>query len=1297
MKKNILCLILSGLTLCCFAAGKSLLFEANFDNLSLNANHFSAGDGKCLSFANPDLQLRMYPGLNNKGNSVVLDGTEFCEYAAPGNFDASQGTISIWVAPINWKPSEKTYQLFFDTCFKKTRFIVYKNNFSNCFYFLIQYREAKGTKKSFAASSFIPDVEWPAGKWHKFDATWDSSCMKLYVDGIQVKDHAWHKATFVFPETMNFPQPEAGDTFCIGAHKKLWNSSHVKPSGKTAFDGLRIYNRPLSADEIRENYNQSVPSTFGSNREPNLLTVPLIDTMPNLDGNIEPAEWSDATVVPVNEIMENSNIKQALADVKAYLKYNGKTLYLAMHSDYKPRKPAILEDDGRVWRDDCFELHLRQKDKFHYHFIFNAIGKIYDAKDNIVDWNAGARAVARQGDFGWCFEAALPLEQMPEIKPGETIEGGLFHAVVATSTCYQGWYDRGKPMFADNLAKIRFGTDDTAFNLEYPGDMKNGKVNFMLTSNSKNKLTTEACIKAENGDFIAYEGNLLQNRWETFAPAGRNFILVKVLEQEQPLFVYEKYFTVSKPVEINFSSRPSQGVILTEIDLGNAGASIVENLAEKPFEGTLSLSQGDDTFSLIRIKQNQIKQTWELPLPKELKAGTYAIRAKLGELENQKSFRVPDMSPYKARLGDDHTVPEPWTPIKKSAELTFELLDRTYVFGSNPAPIKVVSCEATVLDSAPEWKINGKNVQWTKAKVIAAFDDYIELEGSGTADNLTFEWKGKLCFDGVYKLDFFMAPTTGSLELDSFNLSWMTPRPEASYVLTPVYNPWVNDRIELCYVVAQPNSNRDFFVWTQSRKPGFMWWPKSLANFVNKENEKQVVLTRDNDYVYANVGIITVPAKLTRKAEYTMAFMGTPAKPPVADWRQFHFSGWRKAKCQNAHSIGWDVFKSKESIEDCTSAAGHVPAYPDKFNEAVESWSKLGIKPYLYCMPAHFATVDPEYDYFYDEWAKTPTYLHTIVKKGVRITNEPCCGHTAITDLITWRLEKLFSSYPDLAGLYYDLADVRHCENRLHGCGGIDAFGKAYVSSIALNMHEYMQRVYKICRKHDRRLILHAHNLFNPIAHSYGDYWYPGEHTFSPLAQNIEHYYCEGISLEAYQSEYNSESHGCAISFLPQYARVASGVGVESLKSRFKEFLFSEEYAIRTMAPLIVHDINVSAEFIDWETVGRWWELQEQMRLDKAVFYGYWFDDAVKTQDEKMLASWYELPEDAPYSRLIVVSNFSREPKPANLAVNFKKMELLGNLAFYDLWNKKSMTKDELQTAIVGANHFMLIGISVLQ
>ena len=95
-----------------------------------------------------------------------------------------------------------------------------------------------------------------------------------------------------------------------------------------------------------------------------------------------------------------------------------------------------------------------------------------------------ARGSCQARRFWLVLEAALPLEQMPEIKPGETIEGGLFHAVVATSTCYQGWYDRGNLCLPTTWQKYALELTILLSTWNIPGH-ENGKVNFMLTSNSK--------------------------------------------------------------------------------------------------------------------------------------------------------------------------------------------------------------------------------------------------------------------------------------------------------------------------------------------------------------------------------------------------------------------------------------------------------------------------------------------------------------------------------------------------------------------------------------------------------------------------------------------------------------------------------------------------------------------------------------------------------------------------------------------------------------------------------------------
>ena len=136
-----------------FLFANDLLFEANFDQFTLDAN-IGKGGTKCLSFSNPDLQMRMFPGINNKGNSVNLENREFCSYNALGNINPQQGTVTVWVAPVNWKPSEKKIQVFFDTFINngKMRLMLLKNQYANCFYAVITHKDAPGSQKNFQAT-----------------------------------------------------------------------------------------------------------------------------------------------------------------------------------------------------------------------------------------------------------------------------------------------------------------------------------------------------------------------------------------------------------------------------------------------------------------------------------------------------------------------------------------------------------------------------------------------------------------------------------------------------------------------------------------------------------------------------------------------------------------------------------------------------------------------------------------------------------------------------------------------------------------------------------------------------------------------------------------------------------------------------------------------------------------------------------------------------------------------------------------------------------------------------------------
>ena len=88
-----------------------VIFDVTFDQYQVRADR-SDGKPDTLSFASPDLQLRMWKGVKNNKNALTLSGSEVLDYKMQGNFDPRQGTVSLWFSPVNWKPSDPVFQKF---------------------------------------------------------------------------------------------------------------------------------------------------------------------------------------------------------------------------------------------------------------------------------------------------------------------------------------------------------------------------------------------------------------------------------------------------------------------------------------------------------------------------------------------------------------------------------------------------------------------------------------------------------------------------------------------------------------------------------------------------------------------------------------------------------------------------------------------------------------------------------------------------------------------------------------------------------------------------------------------------------------------------------------------------------------------------------------------------------------------------------------------------------------------------------------------------------------------------------
>jgi hypothetical protein len=1298
---------LSGMIL--LASGEkdsSLLFRADFDSYSVNAD-YGKGDTKCYSFKNPDLQLRMFPGIKDKGNAVCLVNSENCTYKLPGNFDPRQGTVSMWVSPQNWKVSSKKWQKFFSVYSNDFQLVLYKYMWPNNLMFYLRYPNAPGKKKIFTAMTMLNDTDWTPGKWHKLDITWDSRGMKLYVDGIMPK--VYHKNSrlripfYKFQTPLKFPDPEKlkNSYLTFGMDQGGRKHHATDLSHRTAYDDIKIYNRPLSPAEIRNAYEKYFPCKLTEKVRRPIITIPKTKGEVKIDGIINTSEWSDAGLVPVAGFLGKP---LPGVSAKAYYKYDDKYLYIGMSAN---RACKMIKNyrshDDKLWEEDSFELILQSPKKNLYHFIINGNGVVYDEQNTIKKWNSSARSAAWRGKNTWSAELAIPLEKIGGKLAGQTWEGNFGATYYTNTGHYSGWskilYSYADPK---SFGIIRFGRDGSAVRLKSFGDLTVGALDLAVEVVPKNK-TPQVLISAKSteagGNIISFPGQLAGKTWKTNLPAGKQNLQIEgtSLNRKELVFLLEKYIYVNFPLEIEYTCWAKRKYIEVNIDLNNSGDENLKAITKKGLKGTVELIDNNGhVFSEKSFLAKKMNFDVKLKLPENLSPGKYHIVAKVTGIKSQMKrsalFQVPDMTPYKKRVALDHTVPAPWQKVISVRNNLFKILDREYSFDKGPFPCQVVSRGKKLLQSPIIMKYNGQPVKWSNFKVIKKYPDVIKLSGRGIAGEAAFKWQGELWFDGLYKLNLAMSPDgSKAVSIKSLNISWTMPSEFAKFVLSPLHNKWVDNQ-----VLLMPNppttSTREHLLWLTGHLRGLMWWPESNANWVNRKNEKPIVISRKNGTVSASLNIITRPAELKKTAVYKMAFMGTPAKNPPKDFRKFHADGFGRPKGQNAQHMGWGSFYNKFSDSDTTSPASHLPRDPKAYQKAVQNWRSKGIAPFTYAMPGQISSRTAEYDYFMRTWATLPSHVHRLTKGGVKYKLQRCCGNTGVADLFAWRAEQLFKQFPDLGGLYYDVGAAGFCQNAEHGHGGIDAFGQPYISSGAMALRDLLMRIYKIHNKYGKIFFYHCHSYFNPVCHTFTDYFYPGEQYYRTIAKNYQHAYCEEISLDEYQSELNGKIKGVGLQFLPQYGRAAHGI--KSLNHLAKDFQRNPEWAIRTITPMLLHDVNVSAAYIDREvTVPRLWKAKDDANFKDAEFAGYWTNPGVKSASPKVLVSVYRWKKPAPYKVVLAVGNLGRTEQPAALKCDFKRLGIDDPKEYFDLWNKRKLNAGDLKTRKIKGNHFMLVGI----
>ena len=857
--------------------GAEKTFDLSFDDYTVTPQ-IAKGEKKQSGFDSPDLQLRMFNGVNGKGNALNLGNSERLSYKMKGNFDPREGTVILWVSPQNWNISDPDFQLFFYAAQPKFNFRIAKT-WANYITANLKYDIPFQGKKYFGAQvqARVRSEEWSKGRYHQIAVTWTGETMNLYIDGKKPEPTPIYvgnrnvpptRGTVRFAAPVKFP--EAAGTFTLGSNPWRHNKK-IRKEHSTAFDQVTVWNQALSPNQIRAEYEKIIPQQ--KKNVANLLTIPKLQGNGKITGDLSDPVWRKAVRMPMFPIQSAPAGK-----LYALIWHDGKNLYAGFSSDMPCRKKNLTGHDDPLWNDDVFEFFIRTANKDLYHYLINGNGAVYDERNSRKNWNSKLKSAVKLDKNGWTVELAIPLSEF-----NATEFEGEFCAASRPGILYHlyRWGGQGREFGPAGTMKLGENTD--TLRIDSLGEPETGKLGISGFSSGKGKVE----IKMDGEEPL-----ILNTAPGEFSKGAALNPGLQTLTFTTPGFLWNREILVRRPLNLAFDYNMKTGNLEIAIDLSSADDEMKKALEQSGLPIEIMLIDPSGKTRIARdFTIRQIKDRISLKIPENLAEGTYQLMAKSGNVTVAVPFRRPDLTPYKVKLGLDHTVPPPWTPVKRISDHVFEVWNRRYEFGNGPLPQQMTHGKDRLLKDPPVWSFNGQTIKWNDYRIEEVLSDRILLSGKGSADRIVISWHGELWFDGAYILRMRMVPE-GAVSVRDFGFRYAVIPEAGRYVMNPGYVPWKNDRAE---IQLGPGGNRkDNVLWLSGVEKGVCFWTESHANWAAANGKAPLTAVRSQEKSTAQIQIIGREVKLTRPADYTFVFIATPSRPCPPDARAVKYGGFTR-------------------------------------------------------------------------------------------------------------------------------------------------------------------------------------------------------------------------------------------------------------------------------------------------------------------------------------------------------------------------------------------------------------------
>jgi Concanavalin A-like lectin/glucanases superfamily/Glycoside hydrolase 123, N-terminal domain/Carbohydrate family 9 binding domain-like len=1254
-----------------------LIFHTSFDRFTADAD-MAGGDKKSSLKAN--LELRATKGIRKSG--LLMEKGERCRYKIAKNINMKSATISMWATPLNWGWQDNRYQYFFQTAqnnpaFRIQLYVPGKYTGGGGVGLYCQFGTRK--KAGFQAFSVLAPLKWKIGEWHKIDASWDSTTMRVYIDG-QLK------AKKTLPN-MDFLSMEKS-YFNINQFWTGKKNIHHNPEDRTIMDEFKVYDGVLSSEQIMQNYAADQAQLSGKVSIPEAV-VPQSSGKITVDGKLNEASWKNATRIPLR-IKQNSFISNDTA--YASLSWDKKNLYIGFESSGKP-KIQHKERDGKLWEDDSYELFIwpgKEKKEF-YQLIFNASGAVFDCVGKNKNWNGKYQSKAFISKNKWSLEVAIPFSNFGKAPT----DGSVWKAQIC-----RDWY-RKPPVrpqyvawanfmgaFQKGHGFLNFSSRKSGVKLALGNGVNSGTV--MLDINNPGNSATKCTWKVKsshkqpaNGSInVPAHRNILKKiQFKGFKDSTAEFKVVD--SNNKLLMLYPVHFFVKEPVEVEFIPYVLEKKLTIEADVSNLSDEFLQLISKGKVKLNIKTIAPDKKITEKSFTVKAIKAPYTIPVG--WKNGKYdfvlTISASgMSPVGNSVSLVKPPTPWLTSKTGITDQVLKPWTPLKYNSNGSISIWNRIYKL-DGPFPVKVINAKRnqlsgpvtmTLTTSKGKAKFKVKSQKQTMKKPNRA-----EFEGSGKFGNLggSVKFDTFMEYDGLTATTMTITPPKGGWNIKSLTMTIPLRKDLVKYIRKPKRQKWDGKRWE---------SGFEPYIWVGNEYEGFDWFFNSDKNWNYTERQKPTVITVNSKGAVATIKIVMKAAKVIKPMTYIFGFQATPVKPMVKNWRAVNniTRPWYKGITTN----NWMTVYSKQMGTPDVA----MPKACTKYLK--EKFIGKGIEVYLYVGACSTPDSNPTYDFFQKKWSnpfgatfynfKTPQRAYNPGSKKP-YSLMPVSHNSSYTDYIMWRTEKALKQLPT-GNIYTDMDRLLPDKNIYHNSGyKNDAFERSGVTYDVLGRRGFYKRLLTVCRNSPNedgsfgKRWNHCHDAVVLPYHSFNDYFYPGEQFSHNLYKN-DWFYVNDLEPEAWRCELNSRASGISHVFLPQFVR---GSQKKSDEKR-------PELANSLQTIGLLNDIIISGSYCNRGAVEEYWALRKESGIIEPGVKSicYWEKGCpVKATGKRAYASVYITSKGA----VIGIGNYLGKNQIIKVKVNLAKLGLTGKATVKDLRSGKvlKMTNGTFSVPVKSRNY----------